>query len=1705
MIFKKSGYVPVKLLLKHISIFIFILEALSARPKITNTRPITSTNAKFINKTLNSDSSSSLKTEYSGMGAVIPNYEQLQNILKASQEIYFNNIEQDSLPDKIDHSQSKWFPPIGDQGAEGSCVAWATGYYVKTFQEAKEHDWDLSAAEWIKDGSGYPAIEAQNKIISPDFIYHLTNNGQDRGISVFRAINFIQRYGAASWETMPNDPDTFTTWPSTQGWREAILYRGASSPLFLIDTNATQNKLFKQVLASGKLALIHINAYKYSQLSEKDLWTIDNYQTNIFNHLNAVVGYDDDFGPYVENGDTTYGAFKVVNSSGKGGWENDPDGFYYISYRCLQKYIKFAILFNDRIDYQPSILANFKISHPYRGEIRIDLGLNANNENIISKQFIEYNNSEDTNPFPSNSMIFDISNFSNLLNPSLDSVYIDLYDQGQYSETALLDSLSIEFLEDGRVTKNYQYLNGDSVLRTRNNQHSRENIIIHSDPSLSLSRDTIDFSEIYLNTTDTAVVKIYNSSNQSYLLETELNSSQFKVSNTRTYIDPRQIRTFQIIFDPSQSGNYNAKLVFNYEDGTRTVQISGIAKNYPEYLISDQEIDFEIRTGELDSGEIFIENRGLDTLNYAFELAIDTTDILVKKDIPGIYPSNLKVLLYDNLRPDQQSLTKQYLEKLGVYVELLSRPDALQDSLLEAYDLLYVKKGDVNFLRDQGDVIQNYIEKGGGMIIEQPDREYSVRIMPPEFKIGVLNSVSEINPDYIEYTQQGKRHPMLNALPERGYCGSYDVIKMNDLGEGFEVLAVNSLDTNNVALAAGNYGKGRIVVHTGEIGQNNRRSSYLFVQRLLEWTAGKAISFSISNTRDNLLPEESKSVQFIVNSEVLFDGDYNLISSFLPSGESSGHQNIDIQMDLQGEPQIEISKDTIDFDTVFLRATDSVALKISNTGSAILKLSNISIFGSERFYSDKDSLHILPGRDESIMVYFNPLLSGEYKATLEFKAPDFEQLNRKITLLGQGVTPPQLGTVPDSLVKYMGINDSSSRQINLTNQGQAPLEFDISVTGAEKSIIEEYLSNLATYVSGIHYSKGSLYFIKRTDNKLFRYDLEGDYTEELFTIPYNSYSLASDGENFYIGTYLGYIYGYDQAGEQVVEIKTPFRNQIAFDFTGSVFIICSSYSTLSKFAIMDKNGNTLQEIHYPGCYSDEVCVQVNWLDEHKGGNLWGIFYNYRTENYWLNQLNYSSESIDFVRRYQMIPGAENLTHDGDNFWVSTMDGSLLKIQDKIDNLNWLQLSQNQGSIIPQNRETINLKFNTRGMQPGRYTANIILTTNDPDQDVLTIPAELFLAGSYEMQLAKNWELRGLPVEPTSNQVDNIFNLDSTQYNLYAWYQTYFSPDSLFFGQGFWIKSGQERNLILNGLPDDDITLNLQKGWNIISGPSVPLHIAQIMDKDNVMSFPLIFNYRNSYIRSDSLLPGHGYWVYASEKGRIDLREDAAYLPEQLKIFEYLPDLNEYPFLSIKDSDSNQTSIYYDVEFNYDQQSQYFKLPPLPPEKVFDARILDGYYATDSNNFHIKIQTSAYPVQLTNFNQKQNGQFQYQIVGEKGRKIDFDSQNHLILRNPEQDTLYFQKIRIAPDDFQLSNNYPNPFNSQTIIDYALPVKTNVEISVFDITGTRVTTLFSGIREKGYYQIKWNGENDSGQQVGSGLYFLNFYSREYQTSRKMVLVK
>ncbi len=94
----------------------------------------------------------------------------------------------------------------------------------------------------------------------------------------------------------------------------------------------------------------------------------------------------------------------------------------------------------------------------------------------------------------------------------------------------------------------------------------------------------------------------------------------------------------------------------------------------------------------------------------------------------------------------------------------------------------------------------------------------------------------------------------------------------------------------------------------------------------------------------------------------------------------------------------------------------------------------------------------------------------------------------------------------------------------------------------------------------------------------------------------------------------------------------------------------------------------------------------------------------------------------------------------------------------------------------------------------------------------------------------------------------------------------------------------------------------------------------------------------------------------------------------------------------------------------------------------------------------------------------------------------------------------------PKSVELYPNYPNPFNSGTAISYDLPQKSFVNINIFDILGNKVRTLVKTEQNAGHHQTKWDGRNDFGSRVASGIYLYQLkVNNNFKKFRKMILVQ
>ena len=173
--------------------------------------------------------------------------------------------------------------------------------------------------------------------------------------------------------------------------------------------------------------------------------------------------------------------------------------------------------------------------------------------------------------------------------------------------------------------------------------------------------------------------------------------------------------------------------------------------------------------------------------------------------------------------------------------------------------------------------------------------------------------------------------------------------------------------------------------------------------------------------------------------------------------------------------------------------------------------------------------------------------------------------------------------------------------------------------------------------------------------------------------------------------------------------------------------------------------------------------------------------------------------------------------------------------------------------------------------------------------------------------------------------------------------------------------------------------------------------------------------------------------------------------------------------------NNQNAVWFDV-FNISQES-FLQLRPTP---------MTSFYLKDGIN-------------------------QIVALKEFDDELGSDEVGYLLsqtmLHNPEfiRQPNYVRGNSRKDQFFQLKHNYPNPFNPETSIQFNLPINSKVDLYIYNAVGQRIRTLVSARMSAGTHTVIWNGRNDLGQKVASGVYFYSIKAGNFSKTMKMFMMK
>ena len=421
----------------------------------------------------------------------------------------------------------------------------------------------------------------------------------------------------------------------------------------------------------------------------------------------------------------------------------------------------------------------------------------------------------------------------------------------------------------------------------------------------------------------------------------------------------------------------------------------------------------------------------------------------------------------------------------------------------------------------------------------------------------------------------------------------------------------------------------------------------------------------------------------------------------------------------------------------------------------------------------------------------------------------------------------------------------------------------------------------------------------------------------------------------------------------------------------------------------------------------------------------------------------------------------------------------------------------QGPIPPDSSIYFAVWFTAFSEYEGTATATIkFYDLNNPNytlfQDYMASTDNFIL-----VSILNDWNLVGLPLSVENAEYSTIFP-NAIPGTLYGFSDTYFQNQELVEGSGYWLRFETSYNASVFGENINNLTINLNADWNLISGISDTVELNQFNDPEDIIIPGTLFGFTGSYEQASTLMPGKGYWIRTSISGTVSISENST----RTRISDFNDRTKNANGIII-----NGQKLYFGISIPPSEKGSY-ALPPRPPIGAFDARFgCDKYFVEDGGIIEI-------------MNPREFLSISYNII-----KIDED----WILKIPETEIEYFltgkgqiniegnierlilEKVqrKLIPESFQVVKVFPNPFNPITNINISLSNSELLEqfviINIYDLTGKIVKDIYYGKMKKNDYRFQWDGTNNFGAFVGAGVYFLFVNSERFNYTEKLLFLK
>jgi hypothetical protein len=871
---------------------------------------------------------------------------------------------------------------------------------------------------------------------------------------------------------------------------------------------------------------------------------------------------------------------------------------------------------------------------------------------------------------------------------------------------------------------------------------------------------------------------------------------------------------------------------------------------------------------------------------------------------------------------------------------------------------------------------------------------------------------------------------------------------------------------------------------------------------------------------------------------------------------SNDPQNLRKKINLSGNglaPTLTINPSALNFGSVPLSSDSSLDLTLYNTGNDTLFIDTLFISqqdtGEQAFTIASTGIFypvtILPASDQLITLNFKPQITGDQSGQLHILSNDPFQENILVELSGLGLAP--ILKIEQSSLDFGSVPllSDSSLNLSINNLGNDILFIDTLFISQQEQAFEITDTSISYPVS-ILPASDKLITLKFKpqhggSHSAQFHILSNDPFQEHITVPLSGTGLAPQIAFSSLQIHFGQI-----------PLTTDSINTLTIYNTGSANLIIYTDSLnisgkdSTAFSAEFLNGDSLVSI------GDSIKLSVRFYPTESGPReaflhilsndpdkpqsqvlLTGLAYDNLLATILFDSLHSTNPLVSGQPATLSFTISSPSRVDSSFLYFrqgGKSDFMRIPLANTMEN-NWA------GGIISTHVSSRGLEYYVCVYHGWTMTQSPEAGTNAPEALSVNIPLLQF----PDMTKENIYQMISIPFSTGGRYLNVLFSddlgtYDDSQYRFFncingsSYVELKGMNEPLSPGKAIWLITREPVQLdVSNGqsvLTNSSYTIQLRTGWNMIATPfNFPINWTEVSDS-LVLRF---YDGTSDWPASSILEPFKGYAVHSTLNQTISIPPHENQPDTSGMQKNFFPVNDGWHFRIIAEAGRLRDGFNFAGVLKRAQTGvDRYDLEEPPPiadfiQVYFHLKSESRIFSSDFRNpgekgyrfrFTMSSNLSGDKI-LTVRPENLPSSFDWTVVsgkthinyGKKDIKISLESSDFdLIVGLPDyvqNSTVNYSEL---PSTFKLEQNYPNPFNPSTSIKYQLPEAGPVTILVFNILGQKVKTLMNNtFQDPGYFRLEWDGTNNNGQSLSSGIYFLQLKAGPYSHSLKMILQK